>query len=211
LPELETKSEATPTSKSKSKIDPLLECLVFLTTHYGRAKSSQALVSGLAYAEDRMKPSLFCEAAQRINLKTKIVKRMNIHKIPSAVLPTVLVLNNAQACVLLKINQNEETAVIWSPETGSERSVSFKDLKSSYSGFAIYIHPKAEFEEKALNKNDDYKDHWFWGPMLECKSIYLRVAVAAIFINIFALTSPIFIMNIYNRVIPNNAIETILF
>ena len=44
--------------------------------------------------------------------------------------------------------------------------------------------------------------------MLECKSIYLRVAVAAIFINIFALTSPIFIMNIYNRVIPNNAIET---
>jgi len=204
LPELETKLEL----KTKSKIDPLLECLVFLTTHYGRAKSSQALVSGLAYAQDHMKPSLFCEAAERINLKTKIIKRANINKIPSAVLPVVLVLDNEQACVLLKINKNEQSAIIWSPETESERSVSFKDLKSSYSGYAIYIHPKPEFEEKTLSKNDDYKDHWFWGPMLDCKSIYLRVAVAAIFINIFALTSPIFIMNIYNRVIPNNAIET---
>ena len=44
--------------------------------------------------------------------------------------------------------------------------------------------------------------------MWDCKSIYMRVGLAAALINLFGLTSPIFIMNIYNRVIPNNAIET---
>ena len=59
---------------SNATIDPLLECLVFLTSHYGRTKSAQALVSGLAYGDGDMRPELFCEAAERVNLKSKIVK-----------------------------------------------------------------------------------------------------------------------------------------
>ena len=194
--------------KADSSVDPLLQCLVFLTTHYGRTKSPQALVSGLAYGESNMKPALFCEAAERINLKTKIVQRKNISKISAPVLPAVLVMNDEQACVLLKLSNNEKSAIIWSPETQSERSVKFADLNKAYSGYAIYIHPKPEFDNSESIHQDDHDRHWFWGPMLECKSIYARVAVAAILVNIFGLTSPIFIMNIYNRVIPNNAIET---
>lgn len=194
--------------ESNSSIDPLLECLVFLTSHYGRTKSPQALVSGLAYGDENMRPNLFCEAAERINLKAKIVERKNINKILPAVLPVVLVMEEGQACVLLKINNAEKSAVIWSPETKSERSVSISDLNKSYSCFSIYVHPKAEFENSEAINIDDKGQHWFWGPMLECKSIYMRVALAAVLINIFSLTSPIFIMNIYNRVIPNNALET---
>ena len=194
--------------KSDSSVDPLLECLVFLTAHYGRTKSGQSLVAGLAYGDENMRPELFCEAAERVNLKSKIVKRQKISKILTPVLPAVLILENSQACVLLKVNKNEKSAIIWSPETQSERSVSFEDLEKVYKGYAIYIHPKAEFDNAEAVHQDDADRHWFWGPMLECKSIYARVAVAAILINLFALTIPIFIMNIYNRVIPNNAIET---
>ena len=195
-------------SKPDASVDPLLECLVFLTSHYGRTKSAQALVSGLAYGETNMRPSLFCEAAERINLKTKIVKRQKINKILAPVLPAVLMMKDEQSCVLLKISKNEKSAIIWSPETQSERSVSFDDLEKAYEGYAIYIHPKAEFENSEAVHQEDTDRHWFWGPVLECKSIYARVAAAAILINLFGLTSPIFIMNIYNRVIPNNAIET---
>ncbi len=194
--------------KNLVAIDPLLECLVFLTAHYGRAKSAQALVSGLAYGEESMRPNLFCEAAERIDIKSKIVKQDKLSKISSSVLPVVLVLKDNQACVLLKMHEGEHTAVIWSPETKSERSIALTDLKQSYSGFTIYVHPKPEFIDPEAPHLEDKNRHWFWGPLLDCKSIYARAAIAAILVNLFGLTSPIFIMNIYNRVIPNNAIET---
>ena len=189
-------------------IDPLLECLVFLTSHYGRARSAQALVAGLAYGDSNMRPALFCEAAERIDLKAQIVKQDKLKKIQSAVLPVVLILKEGQACVLLKRNKDEHSATIWSPETSSERSVLLTDLKQSYEGYAIYVHPKPEFNDAQAPHLEDSNRHWFWGPLLDCKSIYMRAGVAAILINLFGLTSPIFIMNIYNRVIPNNAIET---
>lgn len=188
--------------------DPLLECLVFLTAHYGQAKSAQALLSGLAYGESNMRPNLFCEAAEQINLKTKIVHQDKIKKILPSVLPVVLILKSGQACVLLKIHEDEHSTIIWSPETKSERSVLLGDLKESYEGYAIYVHPKPEFNDAQAPHLEDADRHWFWGPLLDCKSIYMRAGLAAILINLFGLTSPIFIMNIYNRVIPNNAIET---
>lgn len=194
--------------KDVNEIDPLLECLVFLTAHYGRAKSAQALVAGLAYGERNMQPNLFCEAAERIDLKSQIVKKNKIRQINKSVLPVVLILENNHACVLLKLHEGEHTAIIWSPETKSERSIPLTDLKQSYTGFTIYVHPKPEFSDPQAPHLEDKNRHWFWGPLMDCKSIYMRTGLAAILINLFGLTSPIFIMNVYNRVIPNNAIET---
>ena len=191
-----------------SPVDPLLECLVFLTKHYGRARSAQSITAGLAYGSENMGPELFCEAAENIDIKAKIVRRSKLKKIIAPVLPAVLILKNGQACVLLKMSKNEHSAVVWSPETESERSVKITDLKKTYTGYAIYVHPKPEFSDPQAPHLEDKDRHWFWSPLLACKGIYARVALAAILINFFALTSPIFIMNVYNRVIPNNAIET---
>lgn len=52
------------------------------------------------------------------------------------------------------------------------------------------------------------RHHWFWSIVYECKGTYGLILLAAVFINLFALVSPLFIMNVYDRVIPNNAIET---
>jgi len=194
-------------SESKS-VDPLLSCLVFLTAHYGHAKSAQAITAGLAYDEKNMGPNLFCEAASSVGLKAKIVFRDKIKKISAPVLPVVLTLKNAQACVLLSVSADEHSAIIWSPETGAERSVKLTDLKQSYTGYAIFVHPRPEFTNPDAPHAQDTSRHWFWGPMWEVRDIYWKVGIAAVLINLFALTSPIFMMNIYNRVIPNNAMET---
>ena len=193
------------------RVDPLLNCLVFLTSYYGRAKSASALVAGLPYDEKNMGPDLFCEAAGQNDLTAKVVKRQQIKKILNPILPAVLILKNGQACILLKLNKNEKRCTIWSPETSAERSVSLKDLEKSYEGYAIYIHPKPEFHDRDVANASDLdhaKGHWFWSVFFDNKGLYGRVALAAVLVNMFGLTSPIFIMNIYNRVIPNNALET---
>lgn len=50
--------------------------------------------------------------------------------------------------------------------------------------------------------------HWFFKTVRDNAHLYNRVVLASIFINIFALASPLYVMNVYDRVIPNNALVT---
>ena len=60
------------------------------------------------------------------------------------------------------------------------------------------------------NYKQMYKDHWFFGPVLKNKKLYIQVMAASVFINVFALFSAFYIMVVYDRVIPNNAIESLI-
>ena len=58
-----------------------------------------------------------------------------------------------------------------------------------------------------MNTNES---HWFWGAVKSQKSQYVQVIIASIFINIFALVSAFYVMTVYDRVIPNDARESLL-
>lgn len=193
-------------SVSSPTVDPLLESLVFLTGHFGRAKSAEAIRAGLAYDAAGMGPALFCEAAERLNLKTAIVQRKRLGDIAAPLLPAVLILKDNQACVLLAAG--EGTASVFLPETKATKTVRAEELEQAYTGHAIFIHPLADFADSAAPHAQDADRHWFWGPALDSRGFYGRVVVTAFLINLFGLASPIFTMNVYDRVIPNAAIET---
>ena len=52
-------------------------------------------------------------------------------------------------------------------------------------------------------------EHWFFGPVLACKAVYFQVIFASVLINLFALASSQYIMTVYDRVAPNNAIDSL--
>ena len=60
-----------------------------------------------------------------------------------------------------------------------------------------------------LKRATSNHDRWFFGPVLGCKAIYLQVMWASVLINVFALASSVYIMTVYDRVVPNNAIESL--
>ena len=51
--------------------------------------------------------------------------------------------------------------------------------------------------------------HWFWGRIAENRALYRDVLLAALLVNLFAIAMPLFVMNVYDRVVPNNAVETL--
>lgn len=51
--------------------------------------------------------------------------------------------------------------------------------------------------------------HWLAGAMADSWQGFIYVALAAFFINLIALASPIFIMNVYDRILPNEAMSTL--
>ena len=54
------------------------------------------------------------------------------------------------------------------------------------------------------------KKNWFFLYISDQKKFYLQAILASIFINIFALITSIYIMVIYDRIIPNNAISSLI-
>ena len=51
--------------------------------------------------------------------------------------------------------------------------------------------------------------HWFWGKVFYHKAIFWRVGMAGAMINFFSIASSIFIMVVYDRVIPNGAFSSL--
>lgn len=54
------------------------------------------------------------------------------------------------------------------------------------------------------------KDDWFWGSLLQGKWLYGQVLVAAAITNFLGLSTSLFIMVVYDRVVPNEAIESLI-
>ena len=52
-------------------------------------------------------------------------------------------------------------------------------------------------------------NHWFWSAFLENKQTYYKVMLAATLVNLMSVGSSIFIMVVYDRVLPNSAYESL--
>ncbi len=189
--------------------DPLLNCLVVLTKLWNKPFSPDALVSGLPLVGNRLTPELFLRAAWRGGLSAKIVNR-KLEAIPDLVLPVVLLLKEQQACILVSKNQDGTMQVI-QPETGvGTVDMTLEQLAPLYAGFAIYAKPAFRFEDRiVLNNVLSNTNKWFWDVLLESWPIYADVIVASLLINALTLATYFYAINVFDRVVPNNAFETL--
>lgn len=188
--------------------DPLVNCLVVLTRLRNQPHSIQSLTAGLPLVESRLTPELFARAAARANLSSRIIKR-DLKTISPLTLPAVLLLTGGQACVLTNKNADGTMRVI-QPESGDgEFDVGIDHLAANYTGYAIFVRPVFKFDARADEETEAQTGHWFWSTVRQSWPIYAEVLVASFLINIFAIVMPLFTMNVYDRVVPNQTFETL--
>ncbi|MBL1320842.1 MAG: type I secretion system permease/ATPase [Methylophaga sp.] len=187
--------------------DPLLSCLTVLTKLLNKPHSADSLSAGLPLVDNKLTPKLFSRAAERAGLSSKVVKRP-LRKISNLVVPAVLLLENSTACVVLEFKK--KTARVIFPETGEgEAEVALDELQKIYTGYAIFIKAVHNFDKRTQHSEIPRTKHWFWGTILRFWPIYGEVFIASILVNAFAIASPLFVMNVYDRVVPNHALETL--
>ncbi len=198
--------------------EPLLECLVMLTKLYGRPFSAESLIAGLPVEEGKSFPELFSlkgaksgfsRAARKAGFASKLVKR-NIEQINPLVLPCILMLKDGGSCILKAFDTTKQYAKIMLPESDElAQWVSLEDLREEYLGFAFYLKKELDLEEEETKKYKERDQHWFWGTISKSAEIYRDVLIATLIINIFVIATPLFTMNVYDRVVPNDATETL--
>jgi ATP-binding cassette subfamily C protein LapB len=188
--------------------DPLLGCLVALTQLLERPASAEVLKAGLPLDHGRLTPDLAIRAAERAGLSARLVRRA-LAQITDFTLPCVLLLEGRGACLLVERLSGERARVVV-PEAGlGALELPLADLAERYTGYALFARPQLRFDRRAEQVESTHVGSWFWGTLVQAWPIYAEVMLAALLINSFALASPLFIMNVYDRVVPNNALETL--
>lgn len=197
--------------KDRRKVDDLLGCLLFLSKYHNRETSAESVTFGLPIHNTSMNISMFHQASSWIGFATRVVKREKIKNITKLALPSVLILNKNIASVLLNYDLKKGLAWVIIPGlSAGEVEISIEKLESEYTGEVIIIKPEYNFNNRIEKEvRVENPKEWFWGTLKRNAGIYKQVIVVSLFINLFILATPLFTMNVYDRVLPNNAIETL--
>ena len=206
--------------------DSLIHSLQIIAGHYGRRTSTDGLTAGLPVHKGGITPLVFIRAAERADMRAVLAERSLESLAIAPNLPCILVLEHGQSCILWNIEfekgkepskQDKKNAIIdpdtkflvQFPETQDEKqSLTLQELDNLYTGYAFFLRPIARSDERAGPAAIDNAKDWFWSALRKNKVIYSEVIIAAIMINIFGIAGSIFIMNVYDRVVPNSAFDT---
>lgn len=191
----------------QSHDDPLLDALMIVCKLHNIGTSRNVLTAGLPLAAHTLTTETFPRAAGRAGLKARVVQR-GLENITALSLPAILLLKNNQAAVLIGWDAQQRARLLPSETEGGEITVSPETLAENYSGRVIFISPEHEFDAQPTATLPRTKA-WFQDTLKLSKSLYLDAVVASFLVNLVALSAPLFVMNVYDRVVPNQATATL--
>ena len=197
-------------SAQKDKTDTLLESLLFLSKYYKRRVSKESILSGLATYKKKMSLAQFIKAAKKIGLISRLVYR-KIDEIDRLLLPVLSIDINNKVNIIMDIDiKNNKVSALFTDISYGEITTSLDEYKKTFSGNILIIKSSYNFRNRldvSTEKHESKK--WFFSTMRKIAKIYYLVILATVFINIFVLAIPLFTMNVYDRVLPNKATETL--
>jgi ATP-binding cassette subfamily C protein LapB len=185
----------------------LLDCLMIICRAHNISVSRVSLLSGLPLDNGELSPTGFERAAQRAGLASRTAKR-DIEQINAALLPAVLIMEGRQACVLHELN--DDSAKVSYPELDTAVvSVEREKIASLFTGYVIFARPVSQTEIQSGKVEKSAVGHWLWSSVKSAYDLYRDVLLASIFISLLSIALPLFVMNVYDRVVPNAAMETL--
>lgn len=193
--------------------DPLLHALAWLTRHHGRERSPQALLAGLQ-VDGRLGPDQAVSVMREAGFHAGLIRR-DVADLPTLLMPVVLLLKNADACIVLArhAGDNGEPARYDVVMPGSEChpcQAGEAELASEYTGFALVATPlpadAAAAHDPALRAPHQ---HWLWGTLRRFFPYYRSALLAAFLSNVLMLAISLITSVVFDKVIPRQAFVTL--
>ena len=187
-------------------MNSLLEHISLLTRLLGSPVASVTLAASVPRDDDGdFDQKALGEELKHQGFENHLQKRP-LRKIPQLALPAVILLRDGEAAVLKKLTSDE--AVIEFAGIGEQR-LATTELEEQYLGYAWFIKPKAAKDVRSELPEYELPKGWFWRVIWRFRRYYYQVIIATFLINFLALVSSLYVMNVYDRVIPNKSMETL--
>ena len=129
-------------------------------------------------------------------------------------LPAIGHTRSGGALALLSQNQDGTVLVVDPARSDKPQAMPVAEVLAALNGRGVSLQrrvlPPVAGNEAEVQAGMGRHGHWFWGPLLRTRWVYVLVALAALLVNVFAIASSVFSMIVYDRVIPNNATDTLI-
>lgn len=179
---------------------PLLFALKNILDFYFGEISLNTIISFSAKSNQGFTTELAIDIVREVGL-TAVARDIKALDIPNHFLPCII-FDDSNIPYVLKKKGKE--CFLYDPIKNEEIRKDNNYLKNFKKAILVFRDPK---KEKMLDEIKD-KD-WFWSPVKKFRKSYIEIGILTFFINIFALALPLFSMSVYDRVVPNNATETL--
>lgn len=184
--------------------DSLLACLVLLTRYYQNPFSPLSLVARMPLVDNKLTLDLFSRSAARASLDAEVIT-LKADDIIDENLPLILIKKDSSAVLLVLNDENKRTII--DPKQ-HDAVISPEEISSDLSDQVILVDKQFKHTQRSQETLPKQPKNWFWKVMIKSWPIYSEVLLASLLVNIFALVIPLFTMNVYDRVVPNQAIDT---
>ncbi len=187
--------------------DPLLDGLLILCKLHGCTASRASLCSGLPLAGQGLGLALLPRAAARAGLQARVLRR-ELSAISALNLPVLLILNDGRSAVLRRWGDEGRALLLPCEAEGGEQWVEAQALAEAYSGQALFARPRHALED-ARAPLLPRVNAWFRDTLRHSRWLYGDALLASLLINLLGLMVPLFVMQTYDRVVPNQALSTL--
>ena len=189
--------------------DSLEKCLLHLAQHFQLPVSAATVRSFAVGINHGMTVEQFMQVAQRLGMGCSLSPQ-DLETVNSNQLPLVMMQQDGHALVLMQRLPDDVFDVMDSRY--GERSVEFTlaQLQADYSGMAIQVRSLVSHTRPVSAAAAEAQGHWFWSALKQSKWSYAQVATAAVLTNILALTSTVFTMTVYDRILPSQAVDSLI-
>ncbi len=179
----------------------LVESLYIILQFYFGNINKDAILAISGAKEEEFDIKSLLHVAKNSNLYAK-TQKVDIETLDKFLLPLILYNDKNELIVLQAMSKDKAKYIdIAKNETVEVEKKKLKRFKNAILFFRNKKESVVSSREKDLS--------WFIKPIKASYKAYIEVGILSLFINIFALALPLFTMNVYNRIIPNFATDTL--
>lgn len=202
---MNTPTDLSDLDTQERELSSLEMCLLHVASELDRPLTHAALFAAISDPAGYLTIKDALHAAERVGLQAAFGKR-KLTAFDDSLTPAVLMLENERMVVLHKVKK--KSYVVYDPELGETLGdIPHTKLAEAYAGYAIIL--RADHSED-LTQRRASRGHWFWSALAANRWSYMQVVLAAVLTSILGLSTSIFTMVVYDRILPNEATESLI-
>jgi ATP-binding cassette subfamily C protein LapB len=189
------------------KNDALYVCLEYAARCNDQSLHPDTALAGMAGSTDGLSPADILDIARRSDLQCTLGKR-DLADLTVPGCTAIVLLTGNRAGVI----SGDSQVLMLATEAGMQ-SHPLAEFADEYLGYALLVNSlqgsrRGDASTIVLDTAEQ-RAGWFWQTMWQFRSYYLQLLPASLLLNLFALAMPFFVMIVYDRVVPNQAVETL--